>query len=424
MYLTRIELNQWRCFEKAEVDLDRPFTLVAGVNGSGKTSLLKAIELGMSHFPGAPRRRAPEVEQQLSASGDRLVSRARACSLGFHLKSGASETIRPGRESLQLIHAWSNLRQATDLLGFLLLSLDDGRSEGPDELSYDEPRVAQDVAYEDWDRPGVPWWAVERWLGQQTQVGYERFYKAVSENRGTPRLEDLVPELTAASTAIADVIDEAVRVEYNVQFKKLLIHLSGGRILEPSQLSAGYRTLLALISDLARRCVLLNPAAGARAPYETPGLVLIDELELHLHPKWQRQVVKGLQRAFPKIQFVCTTHSPQILSEAPADSVVLLGPNDTVLYPKYTHGRDANAILEEILGTPARPVEIDALFGAFRGAIDERRWAEADQLLGRLESALGSDTAEVISAHWSLEVQRSPESEASAEDAQPARSES
>ncbi|HRE89680.1 MAG TPA: AAA family ATPase [Myxococcota bacterium] len=269
----------------------------------------------------------------------------------------------------------------------------------------------------------MPWWAIQAWLEQQTQIGYERFYKAVSENRGTPRLEDLVPELSAASTAIADVIDEAVRVEYNVQFKKLLIHLSGGRILEPSQLSAGYRTLLALISDLARRCVLLNPAAGARAPYETPGLVLIDELELHLHPKWQRQVVKGLQRAFPKIQFVCTTHSPQILSEAPADSVVLLGPDDTVLYPKYTHGRDANAILEEILGTPARPVEIDALFGAFRGAIDERRWAEAEQLLGRLESALGSDTAEVISAHWSLEVQRSPESEASAEDAQSARSE-
>ena len=423
MYLTRIELNQWRCFEKAEVDLDRPFTLIAGVNGSGKTSLLKAIELAMSHGPMLGRGSLPVSESKwMALPGGTLEFLSLDPTLVYHfagnrrLKLANGVGVATGSPT----ETWAMLGRP---LRFMLLSVDDTRREPDDAPSEDAARTLEEPAYLDWNRPGVPWWAIQAWLEQQTQIGYERFYKAVSENRGTPRLEDLVPELSAASTAIADVIDEAVRVEYNVQFKKLLIHLSGGRILEPSQLSAGYRTLLALISDLARRCVLLNPAAGARAPYETPGLVLIDELELHLHPKWQRQVVKGLQRAFPKIQFVCTTHSPQILSEAPADSVVLLGPDDTVLYPKYTHGRDANAILEEILGTPARPVEIDALFGAFRGAIDERRWAEAEQLLGRLESALGSDTAEVISAHWSLEVQRSPESEASAEDAQSARSE-
>lgn len=412
MYLTKIGLNQWRCFEKAEVDLNRPFTLVAGVNGAGKTSLLKAIELGMSHgpVPGKGGALYAYGEWGLSSAGV-IEKRHRSPFIEYRFAENQSAILaalepRTPVPDSDLSRIWLRLAR-TMKRQMVLLFVDDVRSAPEQDYDYDAPLGPE--GYECWNRAGAPWPAIERWLAQQTQVGYERFYRVVSENRGAPKLEELVPELTAASQAIADVIGESARVEYDVQHKKLLIHLGHGHILEPSQLSAGYRTLLALISDLARRCVLLNPNAGARAPYETPGLVLIDELELHLHPKWQRQVVKGLQRAFPKIQFICTTHSPQILAEAPPDSVVLLGPADTVVYPKYTHGRDANAILEEILGTPARPVDIDERFNAFRAALDEERWSDAEQLLIALEGVLGSDTAEIVSAHWSLEALR-PES--------------
>jgi predicted ATP-binding protein involved in virulence len=71
--------------------------------------------------------------------------------------------------------------------------------------------------------------------------------------------------------------------------------------------------MLSLVADLAVKAVILNPHLGRKAAKESPGLVLIDELDLHLHPKWQRRVVDDLKRTFPRIQFICTTHSPFLI---------------------------------------------------------------------------------------------------------------
>ncbi|MGH9765374.1 MAG: AAA family ATPase, partial [Blastocatellia bacterium] len=80
-----------------------------------------------------------------------------------------------------------------------------------------------------------------------------------------------------------------------------------------NNLSDGQRSMLALVGDIAQKAVTLNPHLGPNALEETPGAVLIDELDLHLHPKWQRRIVEDLRRTFPKIQFVATTHSPFLI---------------------------------------------------------------------------------------------------------------
>lgn len=89
-------------------------------------------------------------------------------------------------------------------------------------------------------------------------------------------------------------------------------------------LSDGYRAVIGLFTDLARRCAGLNPDLGGDAPMRTPGVVLIDELELHLHPAWQQRIVNDLVRVFPAIQLIVTTHSPLVLSDAAQDGVRLL----------------------------------------------------------------------------------------------------
>lgn len=81
-------------------------------------------------------------------------------------------------------------------------------------------------------------------------------------------------------------------------------------------LSDGYRSTVALFADLARRCAILNPHLLEKAAEKTPGIVLIDEVDLHLHPSWQRRLIADLRKAFPAIQFVLTTHSPQVISGA------------------------------------------------------------------------------------------------------------
>lgn len=91
-----------------------------------------------------------------------------------------------------------------------------------------------------------------------------------------------------------------------------------------SQLSDGYRNVIGMVADIAYRCIKLNPHLGKDAIKETPGVVLIDELDMHLHPNWQRRIVKDLKEAFPKVQFVCTTHSPFIVQSLDSDELVNL----------------------------------------------------------------------------------------------------
>ena len=79
-----------------------------------------------------------------------------------------------------------------------------------------------------------------------------------------------------------------------------------------------------MVADIAWRCVTLNPHLGPAATHETSGVVLIDELDLHLHPRWQRHVVGDLRRAFPRLQFIVTTHSPFIVQSMKPEEVLSL----------------------------------------------------------------------------------------------------
>ncbi|AXJ00027.1 putative ATP-binding protein involved in virulence [Cyclonatronum proteinivorum] len=91
-----------------------------------------------------------------------------------------------------------------------------------------------------------------------------------------------------------------------------------------SQLSDGYRNLIGMVADIAYRCIKLNPHLGDDAVSHTPGLVLIDELDLHLHPNWQKRIVSDLKKVFKNIQFVATTHSPFIVQSLKADELINL----------------------------------------------------------------------------------------------------
>jgi predicted ATP-binding protein involved in virulence len=122
-------------------------------------------------------------------------------------------------------------------------------------------------------------------------------------------------------------------------------------------LSDGQRTALCLIADIARRICLLNPQLGRDAISKTPGLVLIDELDAHLHPKWQRLVTKGLKSAFPAIQFIVTSHSPQVLGELAPEEIILLCPAGAK-HPQTSYGLDAAQVLDVIMEAPARNEEV------------------------------------------------------------------
>lgn len=113
-------------------------------------------------------------------------------------------------------------------------------------------------------------------------------------------------------------------MEYDATLQKLVcFHQEQGR-LGVDQLSSGIRTMIGLVADLAYRAVKLNPHLKEQAAAEAKGIVLIDEVDLHLHPAWQQVVIQSLSKAFPKLQFIVTTHSPQVLTTVPRENIRVL----------------------------------------------------------------------------------------------------
>lgn len=128
----------------------------------------------------------------------------------------------------------------------------------------------------------------------------------------------------AVKNAIISCVEYAQDIEFDPQIGEVIVNFKGSS--RPfSLLSDGQRCVLAVIGDLAQKAVTLNPHLGADVLVETTGIVMIDELDLHLHPLWQRHIIEDLRRVFPKIQFICTTHSPFLIqSLRSAQELVML----------------------------------------------------------------------------------------------------
>ena len=169
-------------------------------------------------------------------------------------------------------------------------------------------------------------------------------------------------------------------------------------------MSDGYRGTLSLFADIAYRMAMLNPALGDRV-LETPGVVMIDEIDLHLHPRWQARILEDLVRIFPNVQFIVTTHSPVVVASVPRGNICVLDGEAVSVPATETRGRDAGDILNTVLDASSRPEEAVQLFDAFNRAVDEGRHADARVELEKLEAFVGADDPDVVAARTTLELE-------------------
>ena len=165
-----------------------------------------------------------------------------------------------------------------------------------------------------------------------------------------------------------------------------------GEELKVDQLSDGEKCTLAMIGDLARRMSIANPAHGD--PLDGAGVVLIDEIDLHLHPGWQRQVVTALPQTFPNCQFLVSTHSPQIVSHVEQERIWILergGSGVSAGRPAESYGQTSGRILEDVMRVPERPQAIKERLSRLFRAIRHDELATAKQLLSELADTIGRD---------------------------------
>lgn len=168
-------------------------------------------------------------------------------------------------------------------------------------------------------------------------------------------------------------------------------------------LSDGEKSLLAMVGNLSRR--LSDWHNNLENPLEAEALVLIDEIELHLHPAWQRSIIPRLTKTFPNCQFIVTTHSPQVLSHVDPECIHILdydGDNVVVKRPENSFGLDSNRILEDILGVPKRPQEIqDEMLELFR-SINDNDLERAKEIVQKLGDKIGINEPELVKAEATI----------------------
>jgi predicted ATP-binding protein involved in virulence len=188
----------------------------------------------------------------------------------------------------------------------------------------------------------------------------------------------------------------------NLRMKRAIDKLTiykGDQEIELDWLSDGEKGLLALAGDLARRLAITYPDSSN--PLKEAGLVLIDEIELHLHPAWQRIILQRLTATFPGCQFIVTTHSPQVLSNVQPECIHVLAIEDgnvVVKRPDRSYGRDSNRILEDIMGVTKRPPAIEAQILELFRVIHDGELSQAKKMIQDLATEIGMDEPELIRA--------------------------
>jgi predicted ATP-binding protein involved in virulence len=336
MKILSLQLLNFRGIKELSVDFTERTTAFVGINGVGKSTVLDALAIALSQLTwrlvGHPQKARPialddirhgedfahiavTVELQRKPVSWSIVTNRRKDRSADPLRKSDLEALNTA--TALLAEEWHTFEKKDRAYAHPL----------PLAVYYHVNRAVLDIPVQARERVWGPVYEVYQDALSRGGADFKRFFMWFRNK------EDAENEQRADSPAHRDPHLEAVRaaIEAFTEFRDLRIRrkpllrmtvVKHGLELNVAQLSDGERNMLALVGDLAHRLGLLNPM-GAN-PNDGHGVVLIDEIDLHLHPGWQRTVVASLERTFPNCQFIITTHSPQVIGELAAESVMLL----------------------------------------------------------------------------------------------------
>jgi predicted ATP-binding protein involved in virulence len=212
-----------------------------------------------------------------------------------------------------------------------------------------------------------------------------------ANNRQDIATKDL--QLEAVRQAIYTFIPEFSNLRVR---RKPRLHMSvdkNDKTLNVSQLSQGEKSLMALVGDIARRLAMMNPKLDN--PLLGKGIILIDEIDMHLHPQWQRSIIQRLQTTFPNCQFILTTHSPLVISDTQNILVYDLDGQEVNALPSL-YGQDANTVLLQYMDTSYRNPKVAEQISQAMDAIQNNDFELANQLIQTLKLELGESQLDVM----------------------------
>lgn len=406
MRLSKLTVSNFRGFRELELELHPEVTVLVGVNGAGKSSLLDAIALMLTYLLAAVRN-GPPYPAALEQSDIKVGEASAWVDLQATIEGfGATWRVVATRRG-HTSRGANDLAQLEQPIRIAQETVEAGRPHLPLAIYYPTNRAALDIperirTVHEFDAISAYDGALEgkasdfrgffEWFRQEEDLENERAVRQAALPFAAP--DERRSVLPIVRGAVESLFQRAKNLRIERSPQRMLIDVEGVT-LDVAQLSDGEKGLLAMTGDLARRMVLA--AQHAERPLEHPAVVLIDEIELHLHPGLQRTILPKLRKVFPKVQFIVSTHSPQVLSSVHAENVRLLRDFSVRPLTRATWHRDTNRILETAFGDMGRPVEVAEKLAQLREAVeDEARWAEARRLIVELRAMTEGDDPDIF----------------------------
>lgn len=388
-WVKHLTVKNFRCFEKLTIDLDKQLTVLIARNGAGKTALLDALVVSVGTFVGSfytgkgkgihsqdvrmsviqkePFRMAPQYPAIISAEGEidgRVLRWKRQLNT---LKS--KTTIKDAQQITDFgKELQKSVSQGSKITLPLIAYYGTARLWRQKKITFNKSTAIsfelRTTGYLDCIDPESSYSYFKEW--------FIYYSKAVEEARNQENEEGNVASqhddngysslLRAVKRAVNTCLSISGwrNIRYSFIRKSIVMKHAEHGILKVEQLSDGVRNMVAMAADIAFRMAQLNAHEGENAVRNTPGLILIDEVDMHLHPEWQQIILASLTRAFPKVQFVVTTHSPQVISTVPRTNVRVIAENLDGRFVASmplaeTYGRSNSDVMQAVMGVSPEP---------------------------------------------------------------------
>lgn len=434
MKLNNIKISNYRCFKEAEIDFDEHTTLIVGKNGAGKTAILDAVAVAVSAFllgidSGVSRNISKDdaryefhdldgtVDPQhqfpvnIESTGDCLDNYNVKWVRSLNSESG-NTTVKEARELTNISKDTQKRIMAGDksLILPLISYYGTGRLYAQKKEKKNIKSLTEfkrQVGYVDCMAAESNEKLMLNWFQIQT-------LKSLQEQQRTGIVEKSLL-LKTVESAICKCFERIsgtknASIVFDLDTHRLVLNFEStdGSLQKfaMDEMSDGYKNTLSMIGDIAYRMAVLNPMLGDKVLEETSGVVVIDEIDLHLHPQWQQTIISDLNTIFPKIQFIVSSHAPAVINSVAKEQIRILDNGGIYMPAAQTYGRDANSILREVMKVSERPTDIKQRMNLFYSYMDENNYKEANNVLTEIEAIVGTTDPDIAAARTSLDLEK------------------
>ncbi len=433
MYLSKIHIENFKGIKSADFDFDRSVNIIIGNNGTGKTSVLEAVAVALGgflsgidgvntiHFSQDEIRR----ESQLMGTGSNNIIYRTPISVEACLELDVGERQHPNPRIFEFVRQKKSIKSARSTVEPRDLCREAQRMAGDRNavlpvISYQSFSRVTNQKKDKWENPFSDDYSrvvgymdcLEEAANDKMLINWCRRMEQISWQQEQSIIEYEIVKSTVSKFMQFMQDDESVHIFYDKRTEELL-YSDREEVLPIRLLSSGFRNLLGMVFDIAYRMAVLNPDLLEDITDITPGVVLVDEIDLHLHPNWQWKVVDALKNTFPNVQFIVTTHSPIIVASCKEEKLIMLQLEDAfldkpseIVLGKTVKGWMVDSVLREHMQSGNRDPETSAKLKRLTelareklaGRITEEGTKEYTDLISDLSSILPEDDIAVEEA--------------------------